>query len=557
MRLLLALSLAACTPPKDDTQAPKDSSPPEETGDPGTETGETADSAETGDSAESGETGDPVLSSCDNPQPWSDEEGGTGVKDLAGDFTLPTTEGDWTLSEMWTGCESYLFLIHQPGDYTETLWSSSVETFLERAPDNIHVFFLSDRRDAEDAAADVEEAKAAVDEALAGLDEDQAALWRGRFHYVPTPTSDLGSWVGDLASQSWSTSHFAIDRFQRLRSVGMLYNLSRERPALRYLANEPIYYEFEWERELDLADDGATVIEVWDEVEMGDPGWAGVSTTADVELPDAAAMAGFDTLKIDLTMDCADHQDANCPAWDYLVYLYLCDEDDPDSCGTEIGRFITTYWREGRYVVDASPYLALMANGGTRRLRFYTTQTYLVSMDLRLSTEGSGLQASDAEYLWSGAGFNESYNENFETITFTVPEDVRKVELVATISGHGFAGDTENCAEFCNHTHHFVVNGDDYVKEHPEAGTSDGCEEQVADGTVPNQFGTWYYGRGGWCPGREVTPWRQDITDSVTIGGENTIAYYGLLGDETYVPEYTDGGFWARIDMTSWLVFWR
>lgn len=31
-----------------------------------------------------------------------------------------------------------------------------------------------------------------------------------------------------------------------------------------------------------------------------------------------------------------------------------------------------------------------------------------------------------------------------------------------------------------------------------------GCAETVADGTTPNQYGTWIYGRAGWCPGSAV-----------------------------------------------------
>lgn len=512
-----------------------------------------ADSAETGDSADEGLP--PVVVSCSVPYAYTDGEGGTGAKALAQDLTLPTLRGDWTLSERWTGCDSYLFLIYRPDEsYAEKLWSSDVADFLERAPEDVQVFFLSD---SPDAATDVATMKASVDAALAELDDETSAAWDARFHYVATPLSELEGWLPEVAAD-WGTYHFAIDRFQRLRPLGMLYNASRAQPKLHYLANEAIYYQFEAERDQALSADGATVITAWTDEPMSDTGWAGVSSYADIELPDAEAMAGFDTMSFDLSMDCADHLDTSCPAWDYLVALYLCDADDPDTCDTEIGRWVTTYAREGRWVMDVSPYLALLQDGGSRRLRFYTTQAYLVSLDIRLSNQGSGLVPFEAQYLFSGGSFNERYNDAYSPITFTVPEDAQRVELVATISGHGWGDDTENCAEFCDHTHHFVVNGSEYVKEHEEAGTIDGCEQQVDEGTVPNQYGTWNYGRGGWCPGREVAPWVVDITSAVTLGGENTIEYYGLLRDETYVPEYTDeAGFWANINMTSYVVFWR
>ena len=86
----------------------------------------------------------------------------------------------------------------------------------------------------------------------------------------------------------------------------------------------------------------------------------------------------------------------------------------------------------------------------------------------------------------------------------------------------------------------------------------DGCVQQVAEGTVPNQFGTWFYGRGGWCPGYEVKPFVVDVTDTLTPGSTATITYEGKLGGEPYVPEpANNGGFGANIKMNSYLAFTR
>ena len=87
----------------------------------------------------------------------------------------------------------------------------------------------------------------------------------------------------------------------------------------------------------------------------------------------------------------------------------------------------------------------------------------------------------------------------------------------------------------------------------------DGCILQIVDGVIPNQYGTWPYGRGGWCPGLDVSPWVVDITPALQEG-QNTITYRGLFDGEDYVPRpHPDpqGGFGARIDMTSYLVFWQ
>jgi hypothetical protein len=174
--------------------------------------------------------------------------------------------------------------------------------------------------------------------------------------------------------------------------------------------------------------------------------------------------------------------------------------------------------------------------------------------------------------LFAGGAFDQSYNAKYQPITTTIPAGVTKVELVALITGHGWGVEAANCAEFCNHTHHFTINGHELVKRHDI--TEDetlappglarnlvGCALQIPDGVVPNQAGTWIYGRGGWCPGQDVKPWVVDVTGDVVIGGENVITYRGLYHGTDYVPQPAadpnSGGFAARIDMASWLVYSR
>lgn len=56
-----------------------------------------------------------------------------------------------------------------------------------------------------------------------------------------------------------------------------------------------------------------------------------------------------------------------------------------------------------------------------------------------------------------------------------------------------------------------------------------GCAEEVDTGVTPNEYGTWLYGRDGWCNGRDVFPWIVDVTDDVADGtsasGSNTLSY--------------------------------
>lgn len=98
--------------------------------------------------------------------------------------------------------------------------------------------------------------------------------------------------------------------------------------------------------------------------------------------------------------------------------------------------------------------------------------------------------------FFSGGTFDKNYNKKYKIITFDVPQNTTKVQLYAVITGHG--SDNNNCCEFCVTSHHFIVNGIPHVLTFSEAGTPMGCADEVDEGVVPNEHGTWLYGRGGW-----------------------------------------------------------
>jgi hypothetical protein len=218
-------------------------------------------------------------------------------------------------------------------------------------------------------------------------------------------------------------------------------------------------------------------------------------------------------------------------------------------CGTEIGRWITTYHREGRWVYDISAMIPLLADGGSQTFRYDTDGPYEVLVDLRFSNQGKAERPQVTTYLFSGGTMNSTYNDTREPVEVEIPEGATKVELATVISQHG--SDANSCGEFCDLCHHFTVNGDEeneVVRCFPEASTAEDCMERVDEGTVPNQYGTWWYGRAGWCPGKEVPTVMHDITDQVTAGQTASITYRGLT---TRGEAYTGS---ATIRMRSSLV---
>lgn len=499
-------------------------------------------------------------------RPWV--EGTDGDFDtVAPDFTVETTEGPWTFSEAFTGCDVVVSVVYDPDLsilYPDFSTGSSVRGWLEASPPNVHYLLWADGTREPDREATLATIKEQIDNSMDRVDEAVAAQWEGRIHYVlDNPNnSDVNPWIADLADyRTGVPMNWVVDRFQVVREMGYLADSNTgwtETPA------EFLNYEVEWyNHQSDLQDaldaDGATVLRAFD---------VSAERVVTLDLPDAATMATFDTFELDMSFICNGHPDATgCGEWDYLAYAYVCDNDDPattdvdesNTC-TEIGRFITAYARPGRWVVDATPFLAMLADGGAHTFRVNSANAPYITLDLRLSNQGKGYRPVAMEYLWSGGQWDENYNVDRAAITFTPPTGSSRAEVWTLISGHGFGADRENCAEFCNHQHEFTVNDTlSVTQEFTIAGTSYGCAEQVGSGTVPNQYGTWVLGRGGWCPGRQVDPWSADLTSAVDFSGENTIAYLGLFEGETYQPVWVENGsgFAGRADVASWLVFYE
>jgi hypothetical protein len=507
-----------------------------------------------------------------NPGPY-----GTLPKDTAGPFVIPTTEGDWDFEREWTGLDDYVFLVYGPGeavyangDYSVGLFKQSVSTeLLAKSPKNVHYFFLP----MSTATAGWPAARDAWIAQLAGVGGE----WQKRVHFVDTGAKDLQGWVGDmmrtrvktaLPYKQYDTLGFAIDRFQRIREVGMLGQLVQNgiTPKLSFLAYEPTYYDFEFGREQALsAEKSPTIVALAKAQTVYD------AFEVEVNLPDANAMAGFDTLEVDLSMDCDHHRDGECGAWDYLSNLWVCDppavtdagaDANPDAgappwqCNTEIARWITSYWRETRWVTDISGMLAILKNGGKTHFKWYASgqwdprkTNYVVSLALRFSNRGKGKRPTQAIPLWTGGPWNASYDAAHAAKQVAVSQTAKEVDLYVLDTGHGAAAG--NCAEFCNHEHHFTVNGKEHLLSFPGAQSGLGCAQNVGKGVVPNQHGTWYFGRGGWCPGYEVAPWTVDVTSEITKGQSNALGYTTTFGGQAVDTGRGD------IVLSSYLVTWE
>jgi hypothetical protein len=498
-----------------------------------------------------------------HPGPYGD-----GPRDVAGPFVVRTLDGSYDFEAAWTGEDHHVLVLYAEGQpAAESIADSDLVPLFEESPPNVRWLYIANGTELV-AMRNAEAMRTRVEEALLGLPAERADGIRARVHYVVEPADFSVGSMGEYVRANRPLA-FGIDRFQRFRSAGLLQwpLAAGSPPQVHFLAYEAQHWEFEHRRELAL-DPAATVVTVFDGVETEGRGG---SATVQAMLPSATEWERFDTLEVDAATHCRGHREQSCWEWDRIGRITYCRPPEPPAtepvCDVEVARLITTYHREGRWVTDATHALALLPPGGPHTFRFEGGDTgsdatpYVLTIKLRFRNRGLGMRPVEARYLFGGGAYDAAYNDRYAPVAFTVPADVRRVDVVALVTGHGFGVEVENCAEFCAHTHHFDVNGREWVKEHPEAGTVRGCLLQIDRGVVPNQYGTWPLGRGGWCPGLDVPPFVADVTEVIRRDGDNVLTYRSLLDGAPYVPVPASGsgggGFPAQMDLGAWLVFWR
>ena len=486
--------------------------------------------------------------------------------------------------------------------------------FLEKSPNNVHYFFVSDRTSF---TSDINTIKQIYDDLLETLPEEQANHWRKHLHFVPNKVSGFNNWLTEALQ---GRRAIGIDRFQRIREVGYLGNpASFTGTFVSYIAHEAVYYNSEWDN---LFEDESTYdeITVWDR-EHYTGGWAS-TISSPVTFPTDEELSTYSGMSVELLRGCPDsnmnYSDAGCDDYDRIARMFVCqgqcyettyygnadeatctdggnlwdaeqgicysityNELSENECTDnftmtwdlnreceEVARWVTPFDRQPHHLTDISPFIAHIRPGGTKLVKFQESgwPNSLLTLKFRFyhNTDNS---VTPKEYIpiWTGTVlFNPDYDDNRPPTVFDIPSNATKVEFVSYITGHGWGNGTcYNCCEFCNSKHIFTVNGGvhEFENSYPEASSSNHCMslEMIAEGTVPNQYGTWGYGRAGWCPGLDVEPNITDITDYIAIGDENIIDYSAcrVSGNSCVTPP-TCGtcGYCPEVAFSSYIIIY-
>lgn len=493
------------------------------------------------------------------PVSWKETGHGNGRMDTVAHFSLPTLDGTWSFRNEWNGNDVYIFLFKytdSSGSGNNGDWSSNPGSMIRQLPDNAHLFYGSFDNSYR---SDVQGRQAAVQNALNPAEE---LKWENRIHYIDQDMSTASGGMGDLIN-NWNTLYYGIDRFQRAREIGSIYAWTSQSNDITHWAYEARMYNYEFPTEVRESDPNVHSVTIVDET-WHTGGWnSGYgSKYENISMTLPSNISTYDTLEVFHEHACEDrrdrHSEGGCHEWDYLAYMKICERNDSASCGTEFMRWITTYGREGRWLTDISPYLFMLEDNDVRTFKYEGANKGTMTIKLLFSDWDVGERSSSGEQVFTGGQFNGQYN-NESTYkrqhNFTALADYDSVKIVATITGHGFNQDQANCAEFCDHEHHYYLNGFHAYEWHPIVGDNQGCEKKVDDGVVANQYGSWPFGRAGWCAGQDVKQWTYDITDWIDNSSTNNLEYRGLFNGQEYVPQDTNGG-GREIRANIWLVWY-
>lgn len=295
----------------------------------------------------------------------------------------------------------------------------------------------------------------------------------------------------------------------------------------------------------------------------------GINVT--VTLPPLAELATYQHFELDFALGCPSPYQNSCAIWDRTLELMVCAAAPAPNdalCGLELGRWITSFRRgTGRWITDVTPLLPLLTSS-EMTVHVYTdswAMPWYPSLSFRfrndtaeeaaarsgMRVELANAQARALVPLFQGGTFDAQYNNRSPISNFSVPAWASRVLLYVVVTGHG--SDENGCGEFCVSSHVFTVNGVVYNNTFWGAGSLWGCADTVALGTEPNEHGTWHFGRGGWCDGRNVAPWIVDVTeDMLPVGQMNVISYVGQYQGATPNPTMSPG----YIIMQSYLSVW-
>jgi len=242
------------------------------------------------------------------------------------------------------------------------------------------------------------------------------------------------------------------------------------------------------------------------------------TVTTDVVFPEEQYL--YKQILLNYTLSCPE---GGCDPWDRTAYVnVIANPGEADELNVEVGRFITPYGVGYGWSVDVTDLRPILA--GSRRVESYASTWvdpgWLV--DVSFEFIGGEPDRRAIEILPLQRGYytygnpEDPIDNTLVPVTHTIPAGISDGLIRVFATGHGF-GYTENCAEFCAKDHTLSVGG--------VSDTLTVWRDDCVQTGAPNQAGTWWYSRAGWCPGADVYPREWEVGDQLIPGAEVTFGY--------------------------------
>jgi len=230
-------------------------------------------------------------------------------------------------------------------------------------------------------------------------------------------------------------------------------------------------------------------------------------------------------------------ESTKCDHWDRAGSVQLVVDPSSESPTTvEILRHMTPYRMGMCQYVDVTPMAALLKGKQTLSswIDTWVGPGHSNGDGWRVTLQfvfypGAPAAADEVVNIWGRRNITVGQIQEGQTVadqieeqSFYVPEDATRVEAHLITTGHSF-GNTFNCAEFCEMRHDLMINEQSF--------SSNPWRDDCAVNPVSPQLGTWEYERNGWCPGAVAVGDIIDITDSINIGGNNSLNLDILRGN--------------------------
>jgi len=241
------------------------------------------------------------------------------------------------------------------------------------------------------------------------------------------------------------------------------------------------------------------------------------SVRAEVAFP--AEGLKYESITMHYALACPE---GGCDPWDRTAYINVIDETVDPALSVEVGRVITPYGVGYAWSMDVTELRPILT--GTKVVESFidtwVNPGWLVDVSFEFVGGVPDREATHVIPLQRGyytyGNPADPIDNHLLPVDVTIPDSATDAVVRVLATGHGF-GYTENCAEFCPKEHTLSLGS--------VTDTATPWRDDCARAGAPDQAGTYWYSRAGWCPGDMVYPRTWEVGENLLPGNTQQFGY--------------------------------